>query len=124
MDKETCGHEFIITTMESKPLQENSKLFSWTGLKRAMGITQPILHIRPSWNSTFAATIKTLRLAAYSVPRNVRLIRTITDHSIPTWLPTIPAGVRVMSATNPNGEWFYPAGTWVVVFSYISYVAQ
>jgi acetyl esterase/lipase len=71
----------------------------------------PILHLRPSWNTTFATSIQLLRTVARTAPRDINTLRLITDHAIPTWLPTVPTGVRMLKSKNPlpDGEWFYPA---------------
>jgi epsilon-lactone hydrolase len=67
-----------------------------------------ILHKKPSWNTSFASIVGVLRTASRSVPLNVTAIRMLTDHSIPTWLPTLPSGVATSISTIPKGEWFYP----------------
>jgi acetyl esterase/lipase len=68
----------------------------------------PLLHKRPSWNTSFASIVAVLRTTANRIPLNVSLIRMFTDHSIPTWLPTLPDGVLSTISTIPPGEWFYP----------------
>jgi epsilon-lactone hydrolase len=67
-----------------------------------------ILHKKPSWNTSFASIVAVLRTASTKVPLNVTAIRMLTDHSIPTWLPTLPSGIATSISTIPKGEWFYP----------------
>lgn len=69
---------------------------------------KPMLHLRKSWSTGFATAVKTLRTVAYNVPKDVKIIRKITDNAIPTWLPTLPRGVECKSSKEPPGEWYFP----------------
>lgn len=75
----------------------------------ASAMSRPVLTLRPSWNTSFAASVMLLRGVAYSLPVDVKRIRYVTDHDIPTWLPTLPGGVSCKFNSTPPGEWFYPA---------------
>lgn len=66
---------------------------------------------RSSWNTSFAGTIAILRTTASKIPLNVSTIRMLTDHTIPTWLPTLPSGISTEPSTIPPGEWFYPTSS-------------
>eukprot|EP01041_Mallomonas_annulata_P005162 gene5162-10322_t len=70
-------------------------------------IREPMFRLRSTWNVAFGTAVKLLRTAAYSLPRDVKSIRLLTDHDIPTWLPILPSGVTTCSSQHPPGEWFY-----------------
>ena len=93
----------------------------------------PVLHKRPSWNTSFATAVKLLRVAAATAPVNIeamKALRLITDHGnpfqlsvcvslavyssmllligVPAWMPTLPSNIETKTTKNPPGEWFYP----------------
>jgi acetyl esterase/lipase len=104
-------HDESSSGIVSKKQPKNSFMSFVSGLTTAL-TPAPILHLRPSWNTTFASAIQMLRCVAFAAPRDIRALRFLTDHSIPTWLPTIPAGVTVLKSKHPDpdGEWIYPSG--------------
>lgn len=67
----------------------------------------PVIRLRPSWNKRFGSTIKALRVTSNNAPKNIKALRLLTDHSIPSWLPVLPRGVTVMKSAYPHppGEW-------------------
>lgn len=69
------------------------------------------LHKRPSWNTKFAAAVKILKMTAKCAPHNISLMRTLTDHGVPSWLPLLPSGVGSEKTKYPHGEWFFPKAT-------------
>jgi len=70
-----------------------------------------MFNLRPSWNATFISAIKTIRTGASVIPNNVSMIRMLTDYDIPTWLPNMPSGVKMMRSevAQVPGEWYYPS---------------
>lgn len=72
---------------------------------------EPILHLRPTWNTTFATAVKLLKIGSSNIPRNIHAIRLVTDNGVPSWIPTLPSGVACVKSTHPPGEWFYPKST-------------
>ena len=60
---------------------------------------------RPSWNLSFTAAAKIIRAAAYSLPVNVKSVRLVTDHGVPSWLPSISRHVIIKRMKLPAGEW-------------------
>ena len=63
----------------------------------------------PEWSRTFGAAVAALRSVAHNLVHNVGCMRCLSDHDIPTWLPTMPGGLRVVSR-GPGGPEGCPIG--------------
>jgi acetyl esterase/lipase len=71
-------------------------------------INAPTFHVRPSWNMKYMSIAKTMRYSAITAPRDVKAIRRITDHEVPSWVPIMPSGiVHVRTNEAMKGEWCY-----------------
>ena len=69
------------------------------------------IHLRPTWNTSFGTAVGVLRATARGLPRDIATIRFVTDTSIPTWLPTLPKGVKIVNSNRPpKGVWYLPEG--------------
>ena len=68
---------------------------------------QDLIRLRPSWNFVFGCTIKFLRTLAYSITRDVKWIRLLTDHELPKFL--LPSSICCQECNDPPGEWIMPA---------------
>ena len=69
---------------------------------------KPIIRLRPTWNKRFGSTIKMLRVASQSSPRNISALRAVTSAKVPIWLPTLPSGISIQKSSYPHppGEWY------------------
>ena len=65
-----------------------------TGPKRALQGTKAASKRRSTWSLKLWTTIGALKAGAYSIARDVRAIRMLTDHAIPSLV--LPKGVRIM----------------------------
>jgi len=71
----------------------------------------PIIRLRPTWGVSFGSCVAVLRTTAYSISRDVKTIRLLTDHGIPSWLPTLPKSIKCEFSKTRQGEWFYPVAS-------------
>ena len=65
------------------------------------------LVLRPSWNIVFSIVIKFLRTVAYTIIRDVKFIRILTDHELPKFL--LSSTVKCHKSDDHPGEWFTPS---------------
>jgi len=83
---------------------ENSASFLSSRLKPQA----PFLMLRSSWNIPFSASVKALKTAGLSMKRDIRVLRMVTDHAVPTII--LPSGVKLCKSVEPKGEWYFPSG--------------
>ena len=83
----------------------------YSGVEQAASALQPdpIICLRPSWNTQFGLAIKTLRITAHTVQHDTSTIRLLTDHGIPSFI--LPGGVSYHKSRVPRGEWTYLTST-------------
>lgn len=93
------------STTATEKIYEDVKIYSSKVSEAAVIIK------RPSWNTKFGAAVKILRLTASCAPRDIAVMRAMTDLGVPTWLPTLPSHIESTCTNNPHGEWFYPKST-------------
>lgn len=66
----------------------------------------------PEWSRLFGVVTAVLRSMAYNLAWNVRFMRLLTDHNIPTWLPTLPRGLRLAYRRSGGPESCPVPGEW------------
>ena len=71
---------------------------SWiaSGPRRALLGSRAALVRRPTWSLRFWAAVNALKAGAWAVPRNVHMVRMVTDHAIPRM--ALPHGVELRTA--------------------------
>ena len=71
---------------------------SWivSGPKRALLGSRAALVRQPTWSLRFWAAVNALKAGAWAVPRNVHMVRMVTDHAIPRM--ALPHGVELRTA--------------------------
>ena len=64
--------------------------------ERALLGSRAALVRRPTWSLRFWAAVNALKAGAWAVPRNVHMVRMVTDHAIPSM--ALPHGVDIRTA--------------------------
>ena len=54
-----------------------------------------MIRYKSSWTTSFTSVINLLRVSSKIIPTNINTIRCLTDNDIPSWLPSMPKGVKM-----------------------------
>jgi len=69
----------------------------------------------PQWTWKLTMAITVMRTITNNIVRKISFIRCLTDQNIPTWLPSLPSGISIVTQkkdTNGcpvSGEWVFPS---------------